>query len=265
MDPRVVVGDKMKLVSDFKKNDIVYWYPLIKKLSDESKIKIPRTEILATKAPLEKVVWGQLVTDEDQKLIDEFFKDMAIKVSEVGLPCFIRTGQTSAKHYWKNSCYLDTLEQLERHIFNIVEFSHCASLFSIPHNAWAVREFLELNWRFKAFDDMPIGREFRFLIKDHEIIHIQPYWPQMAIEKHIDESIYGDWRNLLRDMNLLNEKDKELLNKNISAVAAEIDGYWSVDFAQDRVGDWWCIDMAVGEDSFIYEPDNLSELILGFR
>src|SRR4029077_9958154 len=37
--------------------------------------------------------------------LDDFFGKLGALVDQIGLPCFLRTGQTSHKHDWRNSCF----------------------------------------------------------------------------------------------------------------------------------------------------------------
>lgn len=248
---------------NFEKNDLFYWYP---KLQEIEGILTPVTSILKLYAPLEKPLYGEPLEDGDQEKIDEFFKRLKnIILETVGIPCFMRTAHTSAKHYWKDTCHLKDIDRLERQVYQIVEFSHMAGIVSLPHDTWVIREFLDLQYVFHAFSDMPIAREFRFFIRDGKVIHVQPYWPEGAIEGHINEEENANWKEILRDtINTISSEEREDLKQAINLVAANIDGFWSVDFAQHIEGKWYCIDMAVGEDSYIYEPPNLKELMVGF-
>lgn len=75
------------------------------------------------------------------------------------------------------------------------------------------------------------------------------YWPAEALEGHVHD--VPDWRELLAESHRLADEDLALLETaSVGAVRACGYGEWSVDFALDRAGKYWLIDMAMAADSY---------------
>ena len=83
-----------------------------------------------------------------------------------------------------------------------------------------------------------------------------------ALEGHVHD--VPDWRDLLAESHVLSAEDLAALDRMaFRAARACGGGKWSVDFALDRAGKFWLIDMAVAEDSYHWpgcqngrEPDH---------
>ncbi|MHC4799934.1 MAG: hypothetical protein ACYTF1_25135, partial [Planctomycetota bacterium] len=170
---------------------------------------------------------------------------------EWGYPLFLRTGHTSAKHSWKNSCFVESEKRLGRCVFELFEYSAMA-MPSLPVNVWAIRELLDLDVRFNAFwGEMPISVEQRFFIEPDGVICHHPYWPPEAFEKTHQKP--DDWEELLTKMNDdITPEEIEYLDYQCGQVLmkGEFEGRWSVDFARDKKGFWYLIDMAPMEVSY---------------
>lgn len=169
----------------------------------------------------------------------------------IGYPCFLRTGQTSAKHYWKDSCYVESPDVLDAHINEIVNFS---GFVDLPCDVWAVRQILPAASSpdsFLAFDgEMPITKEMRFFIKDGAIEHIQRYWPKSAIEGHAE----GDWEERFDRLMTLPEADLASLTAQTLHVATFFPGWWSIDWLYVPTEDkWYATDMAQGAGSYRWD------------
>ena len=211
-----------------------YWYPLIKDLP----IPQPKTEIVLHKnysdwwslldgAPLEK---------EDKTIIEEAGDRM-------GYPLFLRTDLCSGKHDYLKTCYVRKKEELASHVFRLVD-DNCSK--DLDFTSFALREFIELDWQFKAFNGLPIAPERRYFIEHGQVLEHYPYWPLDAIHSP-DRTT---WPGLLRDMSYESAEEMDCLIQYSLKVCDVVPGYWSVDFAKGRDGTWYLLDMAEGDKSW---------------
>lgn len=236
-------------------NDLAYWFPKI-----EPSLPVPQTNIVQTTVNLTTLLDG--VTPEDFGL---FAAQLHTAAHQIGYPLFMRTGYTSGKHEWRNTCYVATKDDLLAHVAALVEHSHLVDIFGLPTDTWVVRELIPAKPLFYAFEGMPITREFRFFVTERGHVRWwQPYWPEGAIR--YPEPVPGrdderDWEDLLRAASELTEGEYADLS-HLARAAQRLVGHgaWSVDILQDRVGNWWVTDMADAERSFMYDPTTGGEL-----
>lgn len=116
-------------------------------------------------------------------------------------------------------------------------------------SAFLVRQFLDLEHHFTAFRGLAISREWRYFATAENVICRHPYWPADALEEHVDEAAYPDWRFWLQQIHEPMDSP-ELDRMAIIAASACGDGAWSVDFCRDVAGKWWLLDMATMRDSY---------------
>lgn len=264
-------------------NSLIKWFPKV--MND---VRVPKTEIVKVDI-LENVkgIPARWNTEDVKKAVE--------KVG--GYPVFIRTDLASNKHYMSEGSKVSSEKELDDHIANIIEFNEMVSIFGLDYKFLVIREWLDLSQKnsFKAFKGTTIGRELRFFIKDNEPICCHYYWPKDAIKffenkkedtsddfiedndeveeinaESLEESVKKhkesfkngpeNWEQkweMLKN-NSFNNMKKVLVDVNI--VADNFDGYWSVDFAQDVNGDWYLIDMALGNESWHPECEKREEL-----
>lgn len=222
------------------RNCLSFWYPPIAKAG----LPVPETIIVQREEGLEGLIDGKLPAGWD-----EFMQALDDAVYRLGPPVFLRTGHGSAKHDWKDTCFVDDRKTLDEHVSRIVEWSVLSDIMGLPTNVWAVRKLIDTEPLFYAFHGrMPITREFRLFVRDRKVEHIQGYWPPDSIIEPSDEN----WEELLTLASKLWPHDTALRELGIEAVEAVGGGYWSVDFLRDREGKAWLTDMAEGERSFRY-------------
>ncbi len=223
---------------------ISYWFPKLQTIG----VPVPRTIIESAPSGLVGICEG-----ENVKGFGEFINRIAKAADAIGYPCFLRSGTTSHKHGWKDSCYISKKEDIVSHVANITEFCAIADMIGLPDDTWAIREFLDLKTAFKAFyGDMPINCERRYFIKDGQVICHHPYWPYEAFDA--EKKLPSDWK---KQLDLLNHESKEeikLLTELSELISKEFSGYWSLDWALANNGTWYAIDMALGERSYHW-PD----------
>ena len=219
-------------------NSLDYWFPVLKK----NNVLVPKTEIIKTDCDL-----GYLVMEnEAPEGYDNFISQVTEVTDAMGYPCFIRTGYTSAKHDWSDTCYLGKREDVSSHVYRIVEFSECADMIgSLKYDVWCVRELLPTTPLFTAFRGMPITREFRGFWIDGKIQCVHPYWPVDAIR---NPSI-DNWKELLLKSHDLCWPEYKVVNRLIKSVGVLFKGNWSIDVLE-TINGWYVIDMAIAEQSY---------------
>jgi hypothetical protein len=235
-------------MNDFERNCLSHWFPLI----EAAGLPVPRTTIIRAEHDLTCMLDG-----EKPEGWDEFHALVQAACYDHGLPCFLRTGQGSGKHEWSDCCYVTDAEKIGRHIAALVEWSHSVDMFGLPHDVWAVRDLIPTKPLFvcERYGGFPVVREFRLFMHSGQmrIDWLQPYWPPPAVEQGGPDR--EDWREILDEANVLSDAEfKELNIKAFNAVQA-VGGYWSVDFLQAADGEWWLCDMALGERSYRWDPN----------
>lgn len=218
-------------------NDMRSWYPLLVAAG----LRTPKTRIVTTGAELIRIIDG-----ESPPGFDVFAAALKVAAQTIGYPCFLRTGQGSGKHFWRNTCFVASEAVILQHVVELVEWSECQSLQGLPTSTWAVRKLLDLDAPFLAYHGMPVATEARVFINKGTVQCWHPYWPEDAVEQGKPE---GEWREALK-------QSYELINKEQEAFLvparrlAEFFGHWSVDFARTKTGDWYALDMAMAVTSF---------------
>jgi len=223
-------------------SSMLNWWPKIKDLD----IPKPKTEILELNT--EELI--QLAGYKKRK--EETAEKVLKSARKIGFPLFMRTDQYSAKHHYKNTCYVPREDVLFQHIEALLQESDDVNMVGLPTKALVFREFIELNYGFKAFHGLPIAKERRYLIRDGEVIRHFPYWPEDAI-RFWSVKEPENWREILKKLNIESAEEVKLLTSYAEKVAKAIDGFWSVDFAQAKNGTWYLIDMGRGEISWTPE------------
>ena len=239
------------------KNSMLYWYPKIKDVA----IPQPTTEIL--EIGIDMAMWG---FPEDN--LWQWEKKIKEYAHRIGYPLFMRTDQTSDKHSWNKSCFVESEEVLMDHILRLLEFNYCATPMGLPCVALVFREYIPMDSNFVAFHgDLPISPERRYFIRDGKIQCHHPYWVEDAIGKWLEskglvrkytpkilkDNLPDNWKEILAKMNTETRKEVELLSYYAINVAVRLKGYWSVDFCKAKDGMWYLIDCAKGENS--YHPE----------
>lgn len=232
------------------KNNLAYWYPVIKRAG----LPVPETEIVTTECDLSVLLDGEMPEGWRR-----FLFQLSGAAARIGYPCFLRTGHGSGKHDWEQTCYVTDPMDLASHVGQLVEWSHTVDFLGLPTNTWVVRRLIPTTPLFHAFSGrMPITREFRFFVRDINVEHVQPYWPKGALEGQVhDHGHLNDspsWRLKLAAAGLLSQGDFHTLRDWTERAGRALGGYWSVDWIQDVYGGWWLTDMALGDDSFRYDP-----------
>lgn len=233
--------------------DLAVWFPKLKEGIEacECSIKLPETHIIKTDADLLRLFETDLKPIEGY---DKLLTDIDTAAQKVGYPFFLRTGYTSGKHYFTDTCYVSKPEDIQKSVRNLVEYGEMTSFIGLPFDTWVVRELLPVTPAFIAFKGLPITTEIRYFVLSGEVKYSVPYWPVDAIKRPSCE----DWEDKLFEANTLNDEDKQLLDEQTQIVACifeDSDG-WSVDWVKTDKG-WYLIDMALSYRSWGYNPEKM--------
>ena len=183
---------------------------------------------------------------------------LAEAAEDIGFPVFVRTDMSSAKHRGPRAYRMDSPADLKRVLALTLE-DNCMKNIEGKVCGFVFRQWIDLAGRFEAFEGHIIAPEVRVFSVDPKIEGISPgieasyfYWPEEAFERDALR-ITRSWRELRDEMEretMVPEILGPLEERAIAAVENIGFGSWSVDFALDKNGDWWLIDMALAKDSW---------------
>ena len=212
-------------------NDISFWLPILERIG----MRTPETKIFFTSKKVGNIIDG-VETPEFVQLV----KDIERARDEFGGEAFLRTGQTSNKHEWSETCHLTKDSNVANHVAALIEFSMLADL---PYTTFAVRKMIPTNPITTAFKNMPIAREVRIFAERGQVACMHPYWPDEAFV--CQENVTREQLDELQVM-----PDTTELKQMAQYVSNNFNGAWSIDFLQDTKGDWWLTDMAIAMASY---------------
>jgi len=245
-----MIRDLMEQINLNEQSTMFYWYPKIKDLP------IPQPKTLSYR-----------FTDDEKEFLanDQYPSSIAEKIrplaDEIGYPLFMRTDNSSCKHFWNKTCYVPSVNELSSHVMELLSNSAMQGWMSYNDNGIFVREFIPLVTKFTAFyGKFPVNKERRYFIKNGMLQCHHPYWYPPAIMQPSTD----DFQGLLSYLNYEREAEIKKLTKLSEIVGKIFDGYWSVDFAYGKDHRWYLFDMARGEQSFHwlecpYCPDEMKE------
>lgn len=225
-------------MNTLNKNCLSYWFPIL----ESSGVRVPKTQIFETDLDL-----SLLIDRKEPEGFEQFHADLMRAAQVIGTPFFLRSGLTSAKFDWANTCYIEKIEDIMRHMYGIIEYSECASIVGIPYNVWAIREYIPMVAPFKVDSGMPVNKERRIFIEDEKVICSHAYWPHDAIEQ-LGCSEF-DWKRKLTAINTPERDEKEIKKQSVE-VSKLFEGAWSLDWSLSLANEWIAIDMAVAETSW---------------
>jgi len=234
--PRQIISNRG--VEMENKSSMLYWFPKVKDLP----IPQPKTEFVLSKDNWWQYLDGKRLPDQDIVTLKEAIK-------KIGYPVFMRTDLASGKHQYLDTSYVDSEDKVLQNLFGLIEQNALRDLW---FDTIVVREFIYLSYRFRAFGGLPIGCERRYFIRDGEVICHHPYWIKDAIKFYQQSKNWENlpWEMWLKELNTESEIEVRILTNIAEMVGSILPGSWSVDFAKDRDGKWWLIDMALAEQSW---------------
>lgn len=232
--------------SKLNPNSALYWLPAARAVTDEYDVAVPETEVvefdfmqtipMLEGEPADGFPWGEL----DSALCD------------LGWPAFVRTDLSSAKHDGLEGIQANDVDDAESLVGTLV--ADAAKKMMRPA-AILVREWIDIESEFNAFDGLPIGVEFRVFATPDEHLETHYYWPEESIENpSLPETL---WTSSRDQMALARRPPWLGAAARMAAFEADFmhgidepDRAWSVDFARDEDGQWYLIDMALAKDSW---------------
>lgn len=243
-------------------NSITFWYPILQDIERRLAVPVGRVELenghLVSREPkpspyLLRTPQTAIVRysggSEIMHLLDgdlptgwpAFIDSIDQAVEEVGgYPVFIRTESTSDKHGWKQTCYLESKDQITNHVGALIELCAMADL---DCSFFAIRRLIPTTPIATAFHgEMPIAVERRLFIEAGKVVCNHPYWPSEAF---VDEKVAPELVEALQAASDFSE-----IEQAAACVSREIGGSWSIDFLRASNGDWFCIDMAIAGASY---------------
>ena len=228
-----------------ERNCLSFWFPKLLAAG----LPVPRTEIV----DIGYEEWGRLRSALEGEPVVYSTAKIEEAVDRIGRPCFLRTGQTSGKHQWKGTCYIGEGADISRHVFALVEYSECAGFMGLPANVWCARELLPTKplMRCDGYGDMPVCKEFRFFVRDKDVVCWHPYWPLDSLKQGMHEPP-PDIGKAYTELRFTKTIDVREMFDLASLAGAALGGEWSVDILETERG-WYITDMAVAGDSFHWE------------
>lgn len=228
-----------------KSSSLLYWFPKVNNLG----IPVPRTETLELDPKNDDLV---LVLAGNPQPLDCQLKKILDKARLIGYPLFMKTGTTSAKKWWKATCYVEKEEYLKRNITNLIELSLAEDITErLPIDALVFREYILMKTIFTGFYyEMPVVPEFRFFIDKGRVQCGHWYWHDNALEVAAHTFPHYWWIMLAEAQKKYTTRQNiDLLARYSQKVADVFPEKWSVDFCLSNDDSWYLIDMALGKES----------------
>lgn len=178
-------------------------------------------------------------------------------------PVLLKTDMASHKHDYADACVIHRKQEIAHKIFNTLEFNYIVDLYPM---ALVIREFIKHNSTFKAFNKLPIAREYRVFWIDGKIKCIHRYWAKEVFQKdkwalRTEPKNWESLWNKMYDPKIVNaeiEEIKILLNTRFTKTELSKDN-WSIDFMSAKNGKIYLIDM--GEANLSYHSEHSSDLL----
>ena len=225
-------------------NDLGFWYPILLRTG----VPTPRTIIINADSKLSPRDLVLLLDGERPEGIEETAERILLAMDSIGYPCFFRGGQLSDKHGWKDTCFVaqrPSTDEIMGRMGGIVEQCAMGNIGASPllYENWVIRELIPTTPYLTFFrGEMPIVKEVRIFVRDGVVVCSHPYWPKEAITT-IDEETHAALCSL-------SDGDREQVHSMANVISKYFRGYWSCDFLKSTAGEWYCTDMAQGEDSY---------------
>lgn len=227
-----------------------YWYPILRDLD----VPTPETKLIQFDAGYDEEEGMPFPKWDTDEVIDAI-EDLG------GAPAFIRTDHESDKHHMKSASKVPSTEPdiVDDHIWELIRYNNTSGLVGRPFSTLMIREWLDLEHNYTAFDGTPIAKELRYFVEDGKIDCVHFYWPEDSIKAKPGTELPDDWKEHHSD--LVDEAIADSVAQPLRgyaetvAEAFEDKGAWSVDFAQATDGTWYAIDMAPADVSD--HPDSI--------
>ena len=244
-EERAANGGKLKKHDFQARACITYWHGRL--LS--APVPMPATAIIRPDVDLFEfaaVLDGDRIPEAIAQKFDQLVRDVEFQCEKLGYPAFLRTGTTSGKHDWKDTCYIGgPFTSIRQHLFRLIED---AAIKDQCLDVFVVRELLPTKPAFFAFHgQMPIVRERRFFARDGRVLGDIPYWPEEAFEGQ--PTSIEDWRPVVAELARLEPEVHDRLTRLTESASQALDGAWSIDWLETERG-WYLTDCAPAERSY---------------
>lgn len=232
--------------SDFNPNSALYWLDAAEEAVEYADVETPETRLVAF-----DFMDSLPLLDGD---VPESFPvgELDRAACDLGWPVFIRTDLTSAKHSGASAVRARDADDVMPIAKTLVEDS---AMKTMQPASFLVREWIDIEHEFTAFDGLPIGTELRVFAAADTVLCEHYYWPADAIEQP-DHAEWSDLRDTHASVSAptgvrhVAQKAASRASRHPRLDPLEV---WSVDFARDDSGTWWLIDMALAANS--WHPD----------
>jgi len=215
------------------------WWEVVKDLD----IPMPKTVLF----PLNKSDTIALHCMTERPIPDKLKEDLVLAGDSIGYPLFLRTDQTSCKHDWEETCYVESRDVLFQHIHNLIDVSSMLGGMGLPTYALVFREFIPMDTQFMAFKGMPVNPERRYFAEGGVINCVHHYWVKGAIRFYGRPEPEG-WQERLSQMNAEAEAENRKMDEYAKAISIRLSKCigedWSIDFCKGKDGVWYFIDCA---------------------
>lgn len=171
--------------ADNDRNCLTYWFPKLVAAG----VPVPMTRIVTTQPDLAGGDLVLLMDGAEARGFDAFLKRLLEAADAVALatswPVFLRTGHTSGKHNWRETCHWRNREHAARHVGALVGFSHEVDFLGLPHDVFVVREMLKTEpiLPLPRYGGMPLTGEIRAFVGGGEVLCLHAYWPAESIRQ----------------------------------------------------------------------------------
>ena len=237
------------------KSSLAYWHPKIEQYNSIQSLlanMIPQPETHIVRLSYEEIL------DESKKhsrFYDLNMQRIKEACAKVGYPCFIKTDKFSGKHDWADTCFVKSEKDIEKHIYAVTAMASMCGCE--PALDMVVRKLIPTVPLFYAFKgNLPIVTERRYFVENGKVIFHHPYWIPSSIQK---PSI-PNWLKILNEDNIEPIDEITYLCGLTEKIGVLLGESWSVDWLNDKDGNWWLTDMAEAEKSFMWDDYGLGKI-----
>lgn len=243
---------------------MLYWLEKIMFSDIATEIPMPKT-LLVTDPEIKGFSYMEWL---DKGCPTDILERLKKAAGFIGYPLFWRTDHASDKHGGFDDWWTPKVEKPEDFAERVLLMADNIACKDLPTDAFVLREFIELDWKFKAFHEMPIAPERRYFVDGEDVECHHPYWPEAAIKFWGVTKETPNWREMLKKMNEETDEEVVILTDYASRIGGVLEGKWSIDFAKGIDGKWYFIDAALAEDSWhpkcgdrepVGEPENVDK------
>lgn len=261
-------------------NAMGYWLPnILEAVLTNGFFKVPKTNIIKVPLPVLQIPRVKdfcSINKTTLYILDEYIYRLC-NLDETK-EYFVKTGTFSSKYNFRNTKVTgakEVRELAEYLLYLSTQAVAMASPLSSPciygvstTNEWVVREYIaDKESNPCIYNGMPLHTEYRVFadFDTHEVLGINPYWDPDIMKDRFENGRDKDEPTMKHDAIIFRMHEKTLMQRyeaNKDLVIAEIQkvintlngltGQWSIDIMQNG-DDFWLIDMALAEQSAMYE------------